>query len=1038
VRSTALDTVLTEIQRKTGVQLVFNSHVVPLSRAVTMAIINGTVRQALDAALEGTDIVVRVAPNGAILLVRSPAAARPPQGKGTVAGVVLDSANHKGIPSATVRIKDTRLSVLTDEFGGFTVSGVPAGLQTVMVRVLGYSADQQSVRVVDGKTASVSFQLRATPTVLSGVVTMGNGDQRRIEVPNDITTINVDSVMQRAAIANVTDLLATRVPGLTVTPASGAVGAPAKIRIRGISSINGSNDPVVYVDGVRVPGPTTGTSLLATNLTSRLNDIDVNSIESIDVLKGPSAAALYGTDAGNGVIVIKTKRAQPGVTHWGFSGSYATMNVHNTFPIAYTAWGHSASSNDPRLCTPILFLFAQCVVQDSLVSFQLFKNPRFTSLGSGATHGYSVNMSTGQGNVQYSLTGSFNDAIGAAKMPAYTQQALAAKYGAVPEWMRRPNVQQTYALNGTISTQPTSNASVSVSVGGTQLNTRNSGDGVSNANSDPTDTLAFAQATLFNSRKEQDVSHVTIGMSPTWTPWTWLQFGGAFGTNLVSSTGTSMTDLRYALRPPTIGVTNSVHTEKQSEQTYSANTQSTIRLPLTPSVTSTTTVAGDYQRDNTGTTTVLANGIPVESEDPTLATTTTGQQSTLQSARVGWSVSETLSYLERLFLSMSVRGDRANTFGASSKHPIFPQWGLSWLAFSSAPDLPLLRTVNSLRFRVSYGMAANQPGPLDALSNFQSTIFTMGGSDQVVLVPSSLGNSALLPEKNTEIETGADLELFNSRVSMTATYSRKLSKNALVTRALAPSAGLGNGSQVVNVGSVLNGSYELTLAATVVDARLITWRTTTSAYATRNKLVSLGPGASTFSTNTQRYVVGYPIDGTWVKPLLGYADLDRDGLLLSPGELIYGDSVVYAGWPLPKYTINYNNSFGFFKGRLTFDCNFDFQNGITQTPDVHDLQAAVDFHAPLAEQAAAQGNGTVTVSSLRWQNATLSWMLPDRMLRAFRAQSAHLSFSGTNLGLWTKYKGADPTISTSRAETRRDAGVLPPTRNWTMQLSLGY
>lgn len=1039
LHAVTLDTVLAEIQAKSGVQLIFNSRVVPVSRAVSIAIVNGTVRQALAMALAGTDIVAKLSPSGAIMLARASLTDHGQQTTGTVTGMVLDSATRKGVPSATVRVNDTKLSVLTNDMGHFTITGVPTGSRIISVRVLGYASDQRRLDVVERGPTTTTFVLHATPTVLSGVVTMGNGEQRRIEVPNDITTINVDSVRGHAAINTVTDLLATRVPGLTVTPASGAVGAPAKIRIRGISSINGSNDPVVYLDGVRVPGPTTGTSVLGTDLTSRLNDLDVNNIESIEVLKGPSAAALYGTDAGNGVIIIKTKHARPGVTRWNFDGSYATMNVPNQFPEVYTSYGRDATSLDPRICTPVLYILGQCVVQDSVRTYDIFKDPRFTTLGSGNSQAYSFNVSTGQSNVQYSMTGSFNDAVGAAQLPEFTQQMLAAKYGQVPGWMRRPNTQKTYSLGANISAQPWPTATVGFVVNGSQLETRNSGDGVRGAAPAPGDTLTFAQSTLFNNRKEQSVSHIMTGLSPAWNPTAWFQMSGSFGANLVATTGTQTVDSRYSLLPVSTTASNSLDTEKETDFSYSGNLQSSLRIPLTSRLTSSTTLAGDYQRDNASSTTALANGIPIESEDPSLASLVSSMQSSLQSARLGWSISEELSFVERLFLSASVRGDRANTFGTNAKHPIFPQWGASWLALAEAPDLPIVHAINSLRLRVSYGMAANQPGPLDALANFQSAIFTYNGADQAVLLPSTIGNSALLPEKNTEIETGMDIELFNSRASITATYSRKLSKNALVTRAIAPSAGPSGSGQVVNVGSVLNGSYELTLGATVLDSRMLTWRLNTSAYATRNKLVSLGPGAQAFGTNTQRYVVGYPIDGTWVQPLLGYADLDGDGLLLSPGELIYGDSVVYAGWPMPKYTINYNNSFGLFNNALSFDCNFDFQDGLTQTAAIHDLQAMADLTTPLAIQAAAQGSGTVTVSALRWQNATLSWNMPVRTAQMLRARSARLSFSGTNLGLWSRYKGADPTISTAiGGEARVDGGVLPPTRNWTLRLSLGF
>jgi TonB-dependent SusC/RagA subfamily outer membrane receptor len=224
--------------------------------------------------------------------------------------------------------------------------------------------------------------------------------QRKIEVGNDITTINVDSVMKVAPISSVTDLLETRVPGLTVLHSSGVPGDPSRIRLRGSRSITGNNDPIVIVDGVRVyasqsdsrnsslaPAAVGGTNLASDRrgstpagqyaAPSPLDQIDPNSIESIEVFKGPSATALYGSDAANGVIVITTKHGRAGPTHWNVSLGQGVNWVPGDWPVNYYRFGINtflpgAYGAPFGMC---VWYDTECTV-DSVVAFQALNDPR--------------------------------------------------------------------------------------------------------------------------------------------------------------------------------------------------------------------------------------------------------------------------------------------------------------------------------------------------------------------------------------------------------------------------------------------------------------------------------------------------------------------------------------------------------------------------------------------------------------------------------------------------------------------------------------
>jgi TonB-dependent SusC/RagA subfamily outer membrane receptor len=223
-------------------------------------------------------------------------------------------------------------------------------------------------------------------------VTTATGVQRRLDVGSDVTTINVDSVMRVAPIKSLTDLLDTRIPGATVLRSSGTPGDPSRIRLRRAASIQESNDPIVIVDGVRITynedndaGLSFVTGVAGGGryaMPSALDQIDPNTIEKIDVFKGPSASAMYGSDAANGVIVITTKKGRPGQTRWSLGANVGVNQTLGEYPTLNYSFGHIADGTSgagilcPRVgATP-------CTI-DSVITFQALNDPRYSPFKDG-------------------------------------------------------------------------------------------------------------------------------------------------------------------------------------------------------------------------------------------------------------------------------------------------------------------------------------------------------------------------------------------------------------------------------------------------------------------------------------------------------------------------------------------------------------------------------------------------------------------------------------------------------------------------------
>ena len=242
---------------------------------------------------------------------------------GTVRGQVTRTVPDAPIVGAQVFVVGTRVGGVTDAQGRYTFTGVPAGTQTIRVRALGFHPLDKSVDVSVGQSATVDFVVTSAPVSLDEVVVTGTaGSARKREVGNSIGQVKLSEAPEVSS--NVSNLLSGRVAGVTVAGNTGNSGSGAAIRLRGTTSVALTNQPLIYVDGVRTRsdeyprnGIFTGTTQRGANAYgSPLNDINPEDIDRVEIVKGAAAATLYGTDAAAGVIQIFTKRGSQGAAKW--------------------------------------------------------------------------------------------------------------------------------------------------------------------------------------------------------------------------------------------------------------------------------------------------------------------------------------------------------------------------------------------------------------------------------------------------------------------------------------------------------------------------------------------------------------------------------------------------------------------------------------------------------------------------------------------------------------------------------------------------
>jgi hypothetical protein len=614
----------------------------------------------------------------------------------------------------------------------------------------------------------------------------------------------------------------------------------------------------------------------------------------------------------------------------------------------------------------------------------------------------------------------------------------------MPSWASRPNVQRNISFNSQITTQPTSKGTLGLNFSGARVNTRNNGNGVGVARNaaylpDSAARAAFAREWLreFSSRIDQAVTRLSSSVNSRWQLLSWWDASMSGGIDY-----SDLNDQNFHVADSTTVLGNQLTATRTTTQTYSANVATGFSWNVTPSLKLRTGFGGQYVRNASSVLTGTGTKIPDGSTDIGAGGSTSSSTSEGESATAGAYINQEINVLDQLYFTVAARRDAGSAFGRNVKAPLYPKFSVSWIAWDHAPNAPILSAINTLRLRTAYGHSAVQPGATDATAQYHRGVVWYDNAPHDVLIMDKIGNNLLNPERTVEAEGGLDANLFNDRIQVGATMFRKRSRDALITQALGPSLGEVT-SRLENVGSVLNAGTEVSISARIFDARAVSLDVGLSGSGTRNKLLSLGPNLSSLTpTASTKFVIGEPLFAIWALPFYGFNDVNGDGQL-EPSEMLFGDSTVNVGWSQPSYSLNYTTSLGLLNGQLRVNATVSYENGVSRQTRGYDHRALVDRNASYADQIALQRVGTAggvfeNVSVTRFGSLGVSYTVPTRALQLFRAKSASISLFGTNLGLWTQYRGADPGVNTAVGEGVQDFGAVPLTRNWSMHVSLQY
>jgi TonB-dependent starch-binding outer membrane protein SusC len=960
------------------------------------------------------------------------------QDAGTVEGTVVDAQTNRPVQGAQVTIVGTTRGVLTGSEGTFRIGNVPAGAREVRVQRIGYRTATQQVDVVTGQVARAEFTLQEGAVVVDEVIVTATGErQRRRELGNTVSTVNV-AEMELAPVTNMSDLLLGRAAGVSILQSSGTSGTGSRVRIRGANSVSLSNEPLLVIDGVRIDNSPNNLAIsVGGQFPSRLNDINPEEIESIEILKGPAAAAMYGTAAANGVIQITTRRGRSGAAQWRVYSELGTLEDRHQYPANYDAEG-----TGPVAGFCILFYATRGLCeQTEVLSHNLLMDPESRPFRTGARRKIGANVSGGTDIIQYFIAGDVDREDGIYEISELDRINLRANVNARLTDNLDLALTTGYLFSNLIL-PPNDNNLFGV-VSGALL-----------GGATPGAWVLFEPETLFLRRPEQDIGRFIGSANATYRPTEWLAITGVAGADLLNRHD-HMT-LPAEVFPFGDNIDGFRNSNRYLTQTYTANLNASAGFDLTDAVTSMTSVGVQYNEEITRGTEAYGEGLlPGVGGLDGVATRFAVGEFNLQVVTLGAYLQQQFGFGDRLFLTGALRGDDNSAFGSDFGLVVYPSLSASWVASDEA-WFPQFEAISSTRLRAAWGRSGLRPGMRDARRFLEPLAQSVGDAEVPAFTLGGVGRADLRPEISTEIELGADLGFLADRVSLELTYYDKTARDALILRTLAPSAGVAT-TRFENIGEMSNRGFEGLLNAQVLNVPRVRWNAGLNASWNRNTLVELGediePIIFGLGGNTQRHQEGFPAGGYWATPIEGW-EVDANGAI----TIEYGDTAVFMGSTLPTRQIGINTDLTLFDvvrisglidhrggNRMLnytegFRCGSFFNCEAQWDPSASEWdQVRAQAASPL-DGVATQAGYMEDASFWKLRELSLGLMAPRDWAQRLRANSLGITFSGRNLATWTGYTGFDPEVNALAQFNFSQADFLsqPPVRQLTVRLDLGF
>lgn len=762
------------------------------------------------------------------------------QETGTVTGRVV--AARTGVPLGSVQIYlvGTAVGTLSADNGRYILLNVTPGTYQLRAERIGYRTVTQEVTVRAGQSEVMNFGLEEEVLGLDEIVVTGEaGAARRREVGNTITQLKLAEIPEPAPALEA--LLQARAPSLVITESGGYAGAGSMIRIRGNHSVAMSNQPLVYVDGIRIRSdaypknvPPTGYSGRSVNVqASPLNDIDPNTIERIEIIKGAAATALYGTEASAGVIQIFTKKGTQGRARWTLQVDQGFGHLRPFGPdsdpyMRLDPWLRGA----PSLLSPG---YKEKAEERSAADDKFDPNRLYTYPGTAYRQKYHVSARGGVGDLNYYVSGTWEDYLGILPNDSEEKLNVRGNFGFSP--LR--NVQLQW--NTSVTSSLISNTASGNNAHGITLNTyRGDVNYVGGYSYELVNQI-------LNQRIDTEIDHLITGATVTYSP------SVRFSNRLAVGWDRSAVELRqlrpFGFRLAPRGILSS---RKWVGETLTFDYAGNYALDLGANLGLTLSWGGQAWETETTSVWGEAQNFPGPGE-PTLSSggLTLSFEDRVRVINAGFFGQTRLDWRDRLFLTAGLRVDGNSAFGEGLGLQPYPKVSVSYVI----SDEPFWReSWGSVKLRAAVGESGRAPGAFDAIRTWNPT--RLGTSPGYL--PRNPGNPELGPERTREYEVGFEASVLQNRLTAEFTYYYQRTYEALFPVRPIPSLGDWN-AQLRNVGTMENRGLELVLNGTAIQRENLTWDLGVSLFTNRSKVLDLGEAVE-FAVGGDAYIIeGQPV-----------------------------------------------------------------------------------------------------------------------------------------------------------------------------------
>ncbi len=950
-----------QIESVSKYKIAYNTAQLDVNRKVTLNQKDTDVLQVLDQLLAGTGCTYKVNENYIVITSQQTGAVK------KVHGVVKD-VNGEPIIGANVVVKGNPSNgTITDLNGNFDLS--VTSNTTLQVSYIGYNTQELFV----GKKTDFNIVLKEDTELLDEVVVVGYGTMKKKDLTGAVASVKMDDAPV-GTVSTISHALAGKAAGLQVNTISAQPGSGSTFRIRGAASVNAGNDPLIIIDGFPV-SPTDGSKIQTGKYDSGSSDnilasINPNDIESIEVLKDASSTAIYGARAGNGVIIITTKKGKTGAPKVTYSGTASVQTMAAKYEMlsakdfmiqsnryALEEWRRSngigvyGEKSEAEAATPYTPYYTDAEIANPAYDTDWFKE--ITRTGFQTQHNLSVNGGTEM--TKYLISGNF-----------FKQNGV-VKNNDMDRYTARVNVEQKVSkyvnlgVNMTLSRNTTNNVplgagqneNASIMVAAAQFSPilpvrDEEGEYVLNSQAaflpNPVSLLEITDKTV----KERMLGTAYVEIKPIEE----LTLKGNFGI-----------DRNYQKHSVYMPKTTLYGQKTGGQANIAQYDKSDYLMELTANYSKrfgdhnlNALVGYSFQRFtdeslSAGNSQFLIDGFLYNNlgagayPKPSVGSSASKSEMASFFGRINY------SYKDRYLLTATMRADGASNFAKNNRWGYFPSVALGWRFTEEEFMQPLTSVLSNGKLRVSFGQTGNSNIGNRVISYYSTgNNNEFGGTEQVGVYLSQMGNVDLKWETTTEWNVGVDLGFFKNRLNVTAEYFHKVVSDLLSERSL---LGFQEVSTIAaNIGETQSQGFELTINSTNFNTKNFGWNTdfTFSLYRDKWKTrdESWKPSAYSVYDSPIRYQYGYLSDGLiqpgetvdWmpgaipgqvkIKDINGYVynedgsvKVDQHGIPLKSGKpdgkLDDADKVIY-GSSDPGYLLGLNNTFRW----KNFDLNIYF------------------------------------------------------------------------------------------------------------------